>query len=293
MKSHRLAADAACFFSLVAAVPIAFADSPCNAGYRDTTAAERAKMTAVLEAIKGAMPAPPAGWTIGGDDAISVPQSMCQDFRLVPVSYDFTRWYRNVGESEQRQKIVMDQAGIQAEAFRKKQPRLDAIQKQMEAVSAKQIALIQKNDFAGAEKYNAEIDRLQTEYQRIADEGSDPAALEAASKKANRDMEMTISVRVNPFASSVPAGAKPATAPAGAKSAYRWHVEDESQSNDHALFYFGSWFKRPDGSLQPNPPPGAPLSAAHGFTIEITGDPARVTQAVSAIDFARIAAVGR
>jgi hypothetical protein len=250
-------------------------------------------MTAVLETIRSAMPAPAEGWVIGGDDAISVPQSLCQDYKLVPINYNFTRWYRNVGEAEQRQKIVMDQAAIEAEAFKKKQPRLDAIQKQMEAVSAKQVALIQKNDFVGAEKFNAEIDRLQTEYQRVADEGSDPAALQAASKAAARDTELTIQVMVNPGTARSPAEAKPATVPAGAKSAYRWHVEDEGQSNDHALFYFGSWFKRPDGSLQPAPPPNAPPSGPHGFTIEITGDPARVTQAVAAIDFAKIAATAR
>lgn len=276
---------------LLSVPPAALADRACDAGYRDTTPAERAKMTGVLETIRSAMPAPAAGWAIGGDDAISVPQSLCQDFARVPLNYNFTRWYRNVGEAEERQKIAMDQATIEAEAFKKIQPRLEAVQKQMEAVSAKQVALIRKNDFAGAEKYNAEIARLQAEYQRIADEGSNPAALEAAGKAANRDVELTIQILVNPMTLSTPAEAKPTTRPAGATSAYRWHVEDEKQSTDHALFYFGGWFKRPDGKIQPSVRQGAPLSTAHAFTIEVSGDPERVTQTVAAMDYAKLTSV--
>ncbi len=59
------------------------------------------------------------------------------------------------------------------------------------------------------------------------------------------------------------------------------------------LYYFGTWFRRPDGTLQPSVRQGAPFSAAHGFSIEVTGDPERVTRTVAAIDFARIASVLR
>ena len=163
----------------------------------------------------------------------------------------------------------------------------------MEKLNAQQVALLQKGDFAGAEKYSPQIAALVEEYQRVADEGNDPAAMNAVSKEMNRDLELTISVRVNPMTASVPDGAKPMTAPAGAKSAWRWHVEDESESTDHALYHLGTWFKRPDGSFQPSVRQGAPFSAAHGLTLEITGDPERVTQTIAAIDFAKLAAIVR
>jgi hypothetical protein len=217
-----------------------------------------------------------------------VPQSLCQDYAKVPFDYYFTRWYRNVADAEQKQKPVMDLAAMEADAFKKKQPRLEAIQAQMEAIVAKQVPLLQKGDYAGAQKYNAEVERLQAEYQRIADEGSNPEAMEAAAKEANRDVELTISVRVNPMTARTPDQAKPTTRPSGAGSAYRWHVEDEKQSNDHALYYFGTWFKRPDGTYQPSVRAGAPFSAAHALSIEVVGDPARVTQTVAAIDFAKV-----
>jgi hypothetical protein len=279
--------------SLFIGVPGAIADSPCYKGYRDTTAAERAKVTAVLQTVKDAMPAPPAGWVIGGDDSFSVPQSLCQDFALVPLDYGFGRLYRQVGDADRRQKLIDDQSARLAEAYKQKQPRLAAIQAKMEKLNVQQIALLQKGDFAGAEKYSTQIAALQEEYQRVADEGNDPAAMNAVSKEMNRDLELQISVRVNPMTATVPDGAKPMTAPAGAKSAWRWHVEDENQSTDHALYHFGTWFKRPDGSLQPSVRQGTPFSAAHALTLEITGDPERVTQTIAAMDFAKVASATR
>lgn len=288
MKSGLSRRRLAWLVTLIAVAQAALADAPCNAGYRDTTPAERTKMTSVLETVRSAMPAPPAGWVIGGDEAISVPQSMCQDYAKVPLDYSFTRYYRNVGDAEERQKPLMDQAMIEAEAYKKKLPRLEAIQAKMEKLVAQQVALVQKGDLAGAEKYSTEIAKLQEEYQKVADEGSDPAAMDAIAKESFRDMEMTISVRVNPMTAVTPAEAKPIAPPAGAKSAFRWHVEDEKQSVDHVRYYFGTWFKRPDGSFQPSVRQGAPFSAAHGFTLEITGDPGRVTQTISALDFAKV-----
>jgi len=289
MAKNRLSRVFIGLCSVIAVGSTALADSPCNAGYRDTTAAERAKMTAVLETVKSAMPAPPAGWVLTVDDTISVPQSLCQDLAKVPLDYSYTRHYSNVGDAEQRQKLIQDQAAINAEIYKKKQPRLDAIQAKMEKISAQQVALIQKGDYAGAEKFNAEIEKLQAEYQQVADEGSDPQRMEAIGKEMSRDLEMTIAVRVNPMTARVPTEAKPTTAPAGAKAAYRWHVEDSSSSNDHALYQFGTWFKRPDGTFQPSVRQGAPFSAAHAITVEVTGESQRVTQTLAAIDFAKIA----
>jgi hypothetical protein len=279
----------ACLISFLIASPGAIADSPCYKGYRDTSPVERAKMTAVLQTVKDALPAPPAGWQISSDDAISVPQSLCQDFGLIPIDYGFGRLYRQVGDAQKRQKLMDDQSARLVEAYKQKQPRLEAIQGKMEKLNAQQIALLQKGDLAGAEKFGPQIAALQEEYQKVADEGNDPAAMNAVSKELNRDLELTISVRVNPTTASVPTGAKPMVAPAGAKSAHRWHVEDENQSTDHALYYFGTWFKRPDGTFQPSVRQGAPFSAAHGMTLEISGDPARVTQTISALNFAKVA----
>lgn len=293
LKKYDIPAGFITLTALLAAAPAALGDAPCYAGYRDTTAAERAKMTSVLETVRSALPAPVAGWVLRSDDTISVPQAFCQDVAKVPFDYGFSRLYSQVGDADRRQKLLDDRAAIEAEIYKKKQPRLDALQAQIEAIVAKQVPLLEKGDIAGAQKYSAEIDRLQEEYRKVADEGTDPAAMAAVAKEMSRDLEMTIYVRVNPMTARTPDEAKPITRPAGAGSAYRWHVEDESQSNDHALYYFGSWFKRPDGTFQPSVRQGAPFSAAHAVSIEITGDPARVTQTIAAIDFGKFASLVR
>lgn len=291
MKIKRLRRGLIGAIAIAAIAPAALGDAPCYAGYRDTTPAERAKMTSVLKTIESALPAPAAGWVLVNNDEISVPQSFCQDMAKVPFDYGFSRYYQQVGDQEQRNKLLNDQAAIEAEIYKKKQPRLEAIQAQMEAIVAKQVPLFQKGDIAGAQKYDAEIQRLQAEYQKLADEGIDPAAMEAVAKEMSRDLNLTIFVRVNPMTARTPDDAKPTARPSGSGSAYRWHVEDESRSEDHALYYFGTWFKRPDGSYQPSVRQGAPFSAAHGLSIEVIGYPDRLTQTLAAIDFAKVASV--
>ena len=83
----------ACFVSLVTLLPIALADAPCNKGYRDTTAAERARITAALQAAKSALPPAPEGWQLRGGDDISVTTSICQDGEAVPWDYSLSRSY--------------------------------------------------------------------------------------------------------------------------------------------------------------------------------------------------------
>src|SRR5262245_53759204 len=293
MKNKHLGRALIGAFAVVAIASPALGDSPCYADYRDTTPAERAKMTSVLETIKSALPAAPAGWQLLSDDAVSVPQSFCQDFAKVPLTYDFTRFYQQVGDAEQRKKRFEDQTASQVEIYKKNQPRIEALQAQIEALVAKQVPYFQKGDIAGAQKYDAEIQRLQAEIQTLANEGNDPAAAAALGKEMNRDLDLRITVYVNPMTARTPDEARPTTRPAGSGSAYRWHVEDDSQNIDHALYYFGTWFKRPDGSFQPSVRQGAPFSAAHALSIEVTGYPDRVTETLAAIDFAKVASVVR
>jgi hypothetical protein len=63
----------------VSCASIARGDGPCNAGFRDSTSVERARMTAVLEIAKKSLPPAPAGWQIGGYEEISVVGRVCRD----------------------------------------------------------------------------------------------------------------------------------------------------------------------------------------------------------------------
>jgi hypothetical protein len=274
----------------LAATPVVLADAPCYKNYRNFTPAETARMKAVLQAVQDALPPPPPGWVIAGDDQPSVPQSLCQDVGEVPFQYTYTRYYRQVGDADARQKLVEDQAARDAAVYERKKPRLEAIQAQMEKLSAQQVALIQKGDFAGAEKLNPQVEKLQTEYQKVADEGYDTAQQAAVAKASAHDLEMSISVGVNSLREIVPAEAAAATPPQGVQSAYRWHTESESVSNDEALYLLGLWKPIRQNSWRTGTRPGAPLSAAHTITIRVVADPERLPKTVAAINFAKIAA---
>ncbi len=52
MQSRNYLALMVCATAMAAVAPAARSDAPCNKGYRDSTAAERATMTAVLQAAK-------------------------------------------------------------------------------------------------------------------------------------------------------------------------------------------------------------------------------------------------
>ncbi len=294
MTTSPFRAGIACLASLLAAAPAALADSACNAGFRDTTPAERTQVTSVLKLTQATLPPPPEGWIIVVDPSneIFVPAKMCRDDEAVPWSYGFSRTYRQVADAESRNKLLVDQAAAQRAALDQRKTRLDAAMAKYQAIMKQQMALNQKNDYAGAEKLQPQLEAAQKEYETLITEATDPAAAAATDKAFNRDHEMTIAVAVNPQIQRAGKGATAIAPPAGAKSAQRWHVETESESNDQALFLFGAW-KPGQGGMQPTLRAGVAPSGAHGLSVVVTGDPERVTQTLAKIDFANLAAIVR
>ena len=63
---------------------------------------------------------------------------------------------------------------------------MDALMAQMQALSARQVALVQKGDMAGAEKLNHEMAKIQEQYKKVAEEGDSEATIAAAGKESNR-----------------------------------------------------------------------------------------------------------
>ena len=280
--------------ALVIAAPIAFADAPCNAGLRDVTAAERAQVTSVLQSAQAALPPATEGWIIVVDPSneIFVPAKICRDHEATPWSYRISRTYRQVADAESRNKLLVDQAAAQRAALEARKPRMDADMAKYQAIMQQQMALNQKNDYAGAEKLQPQLEAAQKEYEALINEATDPAAAAATDKAFNQDLEMTITVDVNPAVQRAGKGATAIAPPSGAKSAQRWHVESESETNDQALYLFGAW-KPGQGGMQPALRTGVAPWGAHGLSVVVTGDPARVTQTAAAIDFAKLAAIVR
>jgi hypothetical protein len=276
---------------LITGASTARADAPCDAGFRDSTAAERAQMTAILQAAKNALPSAPAGWQIGGYEVISVAGSVCRDVENRPWNYGISRQYDRIDDYEARQKEFQDAAALAAAEQKKKQPRLDAVMAKMQKLSEQQIALVQNSDMAGAEKSNYEMAKLQEEYGKIAAEGDSEAQIAAAGKKMNRDIGISISVQVNPTSGSQDAGARSFALPPGAVAALRWDETGDPNNADqgHALVLFGKWTRTKDVTWRPSLRPNAAPTAAHVISVKVMADPTRIDSVLQAIDFKSLA----
>jgi hypothetical protein len=289
MRAAVIAAVGACAAAAMAFSAAARGDSPCNKGYRDTTPAERATITAVLQAAKKALPPAPTGWVIDGDDQISVTTRLCRDYEGAPWDYHFGRSYTRVDDQAARDKIMADAAAASVAAQAKKQPRLDALMARMEKLTKTQVALIQKGDMAGATALDGEMVALQAQYQAVADEGDSQAQLEAAAAKAGRDQHMYIGVQVNSNQVKPDNDAKAVPPPAGARAAYRWSTDREGVIDDHVLMLLGQWRSSADGVWKRALHPEMAPTAAQVITIEVTADPGRIAGILGSIDVRTLA----
>lgn len=272
-------------FTAMLVAPTARADAPCNKGFRTVAPAERATMTAVLQAVKKALPAAPAGWQQTTSDDFSLAGDICRDGETRPWNYDFNRGYKQVGDAEARQAKYNAAIARFAADQKAKQPRLDALRDKNMKLSDQRIVLLQKGDNAGAARLEPEIVKVQAEYQKIAESGNGEQILTAASKEMHRDFEMSISVQINPGVEGPEAGAQNLTLPVGAFAAYRWDTSDENADTGHALFLYGKWIRNAQGRLMPVGRANVAATAANAMAVKVTADPNRLPSLLQAIDF--------
>jgi len=292
MPSVRKLATLGLAVATIFGAAMARGDAPCNAGFRNSTPAERARMTAILEIARKSLPPAPAGWQIGGYEEISVAGSVCRDGENLPWSYGISRNYNRVDDYEARQQVMRDAAAYTAAEQQKKQPRMDALMAKMTALSQQQVALVQKGDMAGAEKLNHEMAKIEAEFKKVAVEGDSQARIAAAGKEMDRDLHMSISVRVNETDVPLTSGAANFPLPPGASVAQRWTrpANAEKSAEGHALVLFGGW-NRTDQTKRwmPARRANAVPTAAHVISVEVVGDPARIDPLLQGIDFNSLA----
>ena len=272
------------------AAPPAQGDAPCNKGYRDSTPAERATMTAVLETARDALPPAPAGWGIVGDDQISITKGLCRDYEAAPWAYQFNRSYQRMDDQDARDRILADAAVASAAARKLKQPRLDAAMARMNELSQAQVALVQKGDMARATAMNEDIAKAQADYQKIMDEGDDQAQMQAAVAKASRDQSMYINVVVNSNQETTDAGARSFPPPTGARAAFRWSTTRGDVAEDHALILLGQWRSVAEGGWKRVPQPAMAPTAAQVISIRVTADRDRMAATIASINVQALAA---
>ncbi len=156
--------------------------------------------------------------------------------------------------------------------MQERQPRLDAVQAKMQKIMQQQIALNQKQDYEGAENLQPQLKAAEKEYEKLMNEVYDPAAMAATDKEFNKDLEMFISVRVNPATKTVGAGRhRHRAARRRANRLIAGTSRTRHESNDHALYLFGAWKQSPDGRWQQTARAGAAPPSAHGVAVQVTG----------------------
>ena len=279
----------ACAVALLAGASSAFADAPCDKGFRNVTPAEHATITSVLTAGKKALPPAPAGWVTQGDEEFSIQQSVCKDEELKPWSYQFTRYYRRTDDQAARDKMMQEAGAKSAAAYAAKQPQLDAIMARMTKLSERQVALVQKGDLNGASALNEEMAKIQAEYQKVADEGDSEEQFQAAAAQANRDLEMTVRLDVNSWRAQAPGDSTKLPLPPGARSALRWSTTSGDVETAHAEILMGLWRPVASGGFASMSREGVSPSAAHTILIRVDADPGRIESTFGAIDFTALA----
>jgi len=274
-------------------ISVAGADAPCYAGIRDTSAAERATMTRVLEAVRRALPPAPPGWQIVNDDPPRVPSSLCKDFERKPWAYDYSLAYRRTADAAKAAEIdaANRAAGelIRADMARK-QPLLDAILAKNEALSKRQIAHVEKGEMDKAVALNEQMAVLQEEYRKVSEEGDAQARAVAMINEASRDIDFGVSVQVNPWGAT-PAGADTAaiTVAGNPVAAYRWNSRNEGSWQGGAVVVYGMWRTMSNGGLGLVARGHVPANAVHGITVQINADEDRLASVIGAVDFAALA----
>lgn len=265
------------------------ADYACTQGSRDVTAAERAAMTSVLATVRKALPVAPSGWTIVGDDQFSVQGTICREFEDALWTYGFGRSFARTEGAASRQESAENVTAM-AQGQPQHEARLEALSSRQIAILQQQMALNQKGDYAGAERLEVERAKVEKEYQTLLEQSLQPAS--DAMAQVYRDTEMAVSTRVNGLV-DWRSGMQRAPAPAGAQSAYRWTTTSEGVRTGHALVLFGHWTA--PGAEGGGPAvvrrAGVPAMAAHGVSVAVSADEDRLPELMKAVDFASLAKV--
>lgn len=276
---------------LLIACPAA-GDAVCNAGLRDTTAAERATMMRILNAAREALPPAPAGWAIVNDDPPSVPRSLCMDFERKPWPYDYSRTFRRADADKQ----AAIEAGTRAAAdimkadMASKQPRLDALQARTTVLVKQQVAFMEKGDMNRALALNEQMAALQEQAKVIMEEGDAQQRSEAIMKETMRDIEIGISVRVNPAGESPVGDGSVAINVAGnPAAAHRWDSRDEGSFQGGALVLFGPWRTLSNGGRRHAVRGDVPANFVHAITVSVHADEKRLSSVIESIDFGALA----
>ena len=262
----------------------AFAD--CIDGSRETTEAEKQFYVETLNALKAAVPAAPAGWTLEDRNRVSAPGSVCNGSGKLPIRGTYeVRFYWQDG---------IKQLDAKNAEYRKRIAELKQLppdkQKEYDETGRRgrdlerQARKLMATDKAEAEKLLAESKQLTSAAHEIRQSHlkSISAQIDAISQEqfeATNAIKTDIRLRiaVNGFNMNAPEEAKPATVP-GATLALA--------GPSKTVVAFGQW-NRQGSHVKPVYTAGATTRVAN-VALEADGDPEQVKQLLAGWNSAAI-----
>lgn len=253
--------------------------------------ADRAAMGAVMTASLRALPPAPAGWVITqSDETPDPPKWICIELLRKPWAYSYIRDYRRIEKTPGPDaKVAQASAALQRESAAK-QPKLDALMAKITKLNEQLVALVQKGDYAGMQSLTDERDKLQAEYESIANSSDATAGFEAAVAEQNQDSGFNITIDLNADAEYEGEGATLLPTPSGAQTAFQYHFVAKEEDSMIAVVLFGTWHKGDNNRWMLAARPGVRLNAPHGIAVIVRAAPERVASVLASIDIAALAA---
>jgi len=99
MRAGRVLCMCCGVVALAVLLAPSWADAQCSRGTRRLIRGERLFFRDTLQALKDAMPAPPAGWTVAEETEIRAPRGICIGRERRPLSIDFMVRYEPAGSA--------------------------------------------------------------------------------------------------------------------------------------------------------------------------------------------------
>jgi hypothetical protein len=253
--------------------------------------ADRAAMGAVMTASLRALPPAPAGWVIThSDETPDPPKWVCAELVRRPWACSYTRHYSQTAKtSGPDAKVAQSYEALQKDAAAK-QPKLDALMAKITKLNEQIVALVQKGDYAGMQPLSEQRDKLQAEYERIANASDATAGFEAAVAEQNQDSGFNITIDLNPDLEYEGEGATLLPTPSGAQTAFQYHYVAKEEDITIAVVLFGTWHKADATRWVIVAKPGVRLSAPHAIAVVIRAAHERVASVLAAIDYSALAA---
>lgn len=279
--------------ALLGAVSVGRAD--CANGARETTAAERAFVMRTLEAIAGAMPAAPAGWTVAETTPIDEARwrHICDDGPNAELTVAYTIRYSRVDGRQE----------IESESVEKLSASMDDLmpspeeQALLQEAAAKMQRIIEITTQNGGQPtpesmaLAAEVDEIQARLDELDGARADrQRVIEAESRP--RDVEAVISVRAYSAEQWIE-NPEPVMAP-GAALAFRSAALGAEAFDRPTTLFLGPWQAQTEGAaLHVVPDPAVP--PANGrvsrLAVMVTAEPERATALIEAIDLPALSAL--